>query len=144
MIHIAGFSPLINYLRQYETIYPGIEIWWEKRVIPDMASGTKVIFRFDRDIEVQALGVVDLKQGKLCHLSLMHAVRGTGLGKSILSLAIRELRYYGHNKIWCHGPENIVQYFNKWSNMKPVATLGTFGRDSVKDIMLSLPINSEV
>lgn len=136
-------SALTNYLKKYDSVYPGIEIWWEKRVVADVATGIKTIFRFDKNFEVYGLGVIDLKQGKLCHLSLEHAVRGSGLGKTILNLCSKELKYHGHNKLWCHGPEDIMQYFIQWSGAIPLKDLHCFGRSGgIKDTVVQIDIRS--
>ncbi len=127
-------SALSLYLQRHEPVYPGIELWWERRVEPDVASGIKIVFRFDRNFDVAGLCVIDLIQAKLCHLSLDLAVRGSGLGKAIMNQAMREFRAAGHSKIWCHGPEDIVAPFIAWSGAQAVRTLGTFGRKEIRDV----------
>lgn len=133
-------NSLSLYLQKHEPTYPGISIWWESKVIPDMASGIKVLYRFDKNLDVQGLGVLDLAQAKICHLSLEHAVRGTGLGIAIFNLMKREARGNSIKTLWCHGPEWIVQDFCRWSNAKPVKTLGTFGRKEIKDIKMEIKL----
>ena len=127
-------STLSIYLQKHEPVYPGIQLWWERRVESDVAAGIKMIFRFDRNFEVAGLCVIDLVQAKLCHLSLDLVVKGSGLGKAIMNQAIREFRAAGHHKIWCHGPENIIAQFSAWSGAQAVKTLGTFGRKEIRDV----------
>ena len=69
---------------------------------------------------------------------------GVGLGKVILSLVKRDLINNGHNKLWCHGPENMVSYFSKWSNAKPIKTLHTFGRKEIKDVKMIILLKEEI
>ena len=133
-------SPLTEYLEKYETIYPGICIWWEEKVIPDQLSGIKIIYRFNKDFDVKGLGVFDLKQAKLCHLSLDLAVQGSGLGMTIMNLVKKEAEYYNMKEIGCHGPEILVDDFCRWSGALPKGTLHTFGRKDIKDIKMILPI----
>jgi len=131
------------YLRKYEGMYPGIERWWECRVVPDIEMGIKMLFRFDRDFDIQALGIIDLFQGKLCHLSLEHAVRGSGLGRSILNIATKALREAGHSSLWCHGPERMAADFCRWSGAAPVRALGNFGRAGEKDVLMTLQFQAD-
>ena len=131
-------SALSIYLQKHEPVYPGIQLWWERRVEPDITSGIKMIFRFDRNLKVAGLCVIDLIQAKLCHLSLDLVVRGSGLGKAIMKQAAREFRAAGHHKIWCHGPENIITQFSAWSGAQAVRSLGTFGRKEIRDVEMVL------
>ena len=131
------------YLQKHEPVYPGIERWWERRVEPDVASGIKLIFRFDRNFDVAGLCVIDLIQAKLCHLSLDLVVRGSGLGKAIMNQATREFHAAGHHKIWCHGPENIITHVSTWSGAQTVRTLGTFGRKEIRDVEMVLYLSNQ-
>lgn len=138
---ILESSALSRYLKKYESIYPGIEIWYQKRVEPDIFSGVKILYRFDKNLEIEGLGIVDLVQSKLCHLSIEHAIRGSGLGMAILKLAHRDLLSIGNEYMWCHGPENMVGRFCEWSTGKPVKTLHSFGRNSgIKDVLLNIKL----
>lgn len=131
-------SPLTVYLEQYEHLYPGIKIWWEKRVLPDIISGIKTVYRHDRNMDVRALAVFDREQGKLCHLSMDLAVRGTGLGRSMLNQIIREARAFRLDSIWCHAPENIVDPFVRWSGFGRLSDIGSFGRSNMHDVIMEL------
>ncbi len=133
-------SQLTNYFRRYESIYPGIEIWFQRRVEPDMAAGIKIMYRFDKNYDIAGIGIIDIIQGKLCHLSIEHAIRGSGIGRSILNLATRDIKNHGHDKIWCHAPENIVTRFSEWSTAKSVSTLGNFGRPGMRDVKMTIQI----
>ena len=137
---ILEHSALTQYLKKYDDIYPGIELWWERKVVPDVVSGIKKIFRFDRNFDVNGLGVVDIIQGKLCHLSLEHAVKGSGLGLAIMNLAKREIKNNNHNELWCHGPERMVNDFMNWSGATPVKSIGNFGRTGENDLVMRIEL----
>jgi len=132
-------SALSIYLDKCDIYYPGIKLWWEKKVEIDQISGKKVVFRVDKFYEVQAIAVVDLEQAKLCHLTIEYAVRGVGLSSTLLNLCIRELKNVGKDHLWCHGPENLMPDFIKWSGAKIVKTLGKFGRTDFNDVEMVLP-----
>lgn len=136
-------SPLTTYLKKYEHIYPGIELWFQKRVEIDVSCGTKIIYRFDKNYEIEGLGIVDIIQGKLCHLSIEHAVRGSGIGRAILSLVKMECVNNGHDVLWCHGPENISNKFIEWAGFVPVKMLHRFGRNEIRDVKMVLPLLAE-
>lgn len=133
-------SALTQYLQKHEPVYPGITIWWERRVVPDMASGIKIVYRFDRNFDVQGLGILDLVQAKICHLSLEHAMRGTGLGRAIFNLMKREALGNNITELWCHGPEWMANDFCDWSGAIITKELGTFGRKEVKDIQMEIKL----
>lgn len=129
-------SALSKYLSQYESFYPGIGIWWEKRVVPDIETGVKTVRRYDRDYDVMGLAVFDRVQGKLCHLSLDLIVRGIGLGQAILNDIKADAAHHNHSEIWCHGREDIADMFVKWSGAHKISTVGKFGRSELEDVKM--------
>jgi hypothetical protein len=141
---ILESSALSRYLKKYENVYPGIDLWYQKKVEPDIMKGVKVIFRFDKNFDVEGMGIVDIVQGKLCHLSIEYAMRGSGLGKFILYLAKREIKNNGHDSMWCHAPENVADKFIKWSRSKPVEMLHNFGRNGIKDVKMVLSLGEVI
>ncbi len=116
-------STLNTYLTKYEHLYPGIDIWWKKRVIPDVESGIKRI----QIIEDVGLAVFDRQQAKLCHLSVVTAFRGQGYGKQLLKDVTLDYKF-----IWCTAREDIAEDFVSWSDG---FIEGKLSGDEVKIIM---------
>ena len=134
-------SAITKYLENYEISYPGINIWWESRVIPDVNSGIKIIYRFDRNYDIKALGVLDIKQSKICHLSTDLAIRRTGIATTILNNMKKEAKRCNISSLWCHGPEDIGLQFSKLYNASIIGDTHNFGRtNGQNDIILKMGI----
>ena len=133
-------SAISIYLQQYQYLYPGIDLWYQKAQ-EDEIAGNKKVLQIDVFYAVEGLCVIDVKQGKLCHLSMQLALTGCGMGRACLNWAIKEIKLFGHNRIWGHGREDIINCFNCWSGGKAVKTLGKFGRiNDLSDVEFVIPV----
>jgi hypothetical protein len=129
-------SIIDHYLISHSPTYPGIDLWWKNKVIPDIASGTKDYYSVQSPSSMFALCVVDYKQSKLCHLSALHIIRGTETGRALLHIAEKMFYLHGISEYWCHAPESISELIAKWGKMELGTSIGYFGRSGEQDIIL--------
>lgn len=126
-------AAIVKYLEQYDALYPGIDLWFKNRVVPDWEKGKKFIITqtVKLDNPYKILAIVDIPQKKLCHFSIDPFLRGSGLGKEFFISIIPSLRYnYNIHSLFCHAPESTVDRWCKFLNAERVKDLGNFGRDS--------------
>jgi ribosomal protein S18 acetylase RimI-like enzyme len=127
----------LTYIKQFNSQYPAIELWFMKNV---MESTDKKHWECSHFYETVGLVIVDLKQGKLCHLSTHPNYRGRGIGKFLYSQAMKEFMTEGIKEIFCHGMPEITEAFKRqidkdWTEQ---TDLGNFGRvNENKDVLLT-------
>ena len=80
-----------RYLRPYETYYPGIDDWFEK-VWLESATDKRRIWVVISGGALSGLAITKTgKQAKLCHVSLSPSLRGIGVGRRLMGVAVGEL-----------------------------------------------------
>ncbi len=102
-----------THLQKYEHLYPGIGLWWKRKVIPDVKSGIKRIQVIRLDNTIQGLAVFDREQAKLCHLSVIPEIRGLEYGKRLLKSVTLSYKF-----VWCTARQDIADDFVLWSGGK--------------------------
>ena len=73
-------------------LYPGIEVWWEKTVVPELHTRRRVLILLDGADKIN--GVFIAKAGihaKVCTLRLREEARNQGLGTALMAEGLRSL-----------------------------------------------------
>ncbi len=73
-------------------LYPGIEVWWEKTVVPELHTRRRVLILLDGADKIN--GVFIAKGGihaKVCTLRLREEARNQGLGTALMAEGLRSL-----------------------------------------------------
>lgn len=107
--------PLASYLSHFRSYYPGILEWYSS-LQGDLLTGRRSVFLSRKGTEVQGLAIT--KNGphaKLCHISVLPAVRGRGLGGSLMWLALKDMERRGATEIHVTTGEEVfgkhAEYF---------------------------------
>ncbi len=80
------FEAIRDFLIESSHIYPGIDLWWDRRVAPQAHNGRRVIFVLDDGQSLQGLFIG--KSGpsaKICTLRLREPVRRQGIGRALVT-----------------------------------------------------------
>ena len=92
-------SPVARYLAGFRRYYPGI-LEWYSGLVDGLATGSRKMFVSWNQTGVQGLAIA--KNGyraKLCHISVSPAARGQGLGRTLMSAAMRDMVNSGAREI---------------------------------------------
>jgi len=82
-----------EFLGESDSLYPGINEWWKRRVIPDLESGQRFcrIVAVDGEVAAVAIAKYQKKSSKLCTLRVNPRFRRLGLGQKLLRATLRDL-----------------------------------------------------
>lgn len=82
-----------KFLTELYPLYPGIDKWWDSKVIPGIDSGERVCFVATEDnlITGIAIGKHSNNSAKLCSLRVRYEMQGLGIGKTIITATLKEL-----------------------------------------------------
>ena len=80
-------------LAESSSLYPGIEIWWDKQVVPGLQTGERIcrIATIDDEIAAIGIGKRGKKSAKLCTLRVRDQFLGSGLGQKMLFDTLSDL-----------------------------------------------------
>ncbi len=124
-----------------ESLYPGIEAWFSRRVIPGICNGTRVV-----DIALQnnvAVGIGVLRRDqrpKLCHLRIdpTHFSRGVGsriLGALLATLPVEvRVGFTASESVWVQ----VSPFFNHLG-VQELRRRNVRGRAAGDEIVFELP-----
>lgn len=70
-----------------ESLYPGIEAWFDKKIVPGISDGSRVAFVSIEDGKLEGGVIVHLRNGKVCNLCVREKFRGKGLGTRLFHKA---------------------------------------------------------
>lgn len=92
-----GLSDHLRNLRsivcQKEDTYPGIDRWFDKKVISGLSASSRVAYVGYVNGVPAAAAIVKLgRDTKLCHINVRHDLRSTGVGEVLLSLVTLEAK----------------------------------------------------
>lgn len=89
--------------------YPGIETWFETKVIPGACAGTRKILTIKRNGEIVGLGIAkDEDEKKICTVRVSNKYYGSGLGIRIFDQLLDWLDV--SNPILTVGEEKLPQF----------------------------------
>jgi len=88
--HLRNLRSLVG---QKDDLYPGIERWFDKRVVEGLREGSRKAYVGYLNDTPAAAAIVKLAANtKLCHINVREDLRRTGLGEVLLSLVTLEAR----------------------------------------------------
>jgi ribosomal protein S18 acetylase RimI-like enzyme len=91
--------PLTRYLDHFRCYYPGILEWYSS-LQEDLLNGRRSVFLSRKGTEVQGLAITkNGSHAKLCHISVLPTARGRGLGRTLMSLALKDMERRGATEI---------------------------------------------
>lgn len=72
----------LNFLVPLSGDYPGIDLWFQHKVVPGERLGTRYVFRVERNGRLAALGIAknELGEKKICTVRVHPSYFGSGLG----------------------------------------------------------------
>ncbi len=89
------FSDLKTLINQCEDLYPGIDNWYKKKVVPGIEDKERTAYIIYNNSE--PVGATILRKGqhpKLCSLRILPKAEKGGLGTLLMGLVARDLRHY--------------------------------------------------
>lgn len=84
------YHSIFEFLVESTHLYPAIDSWWKKKVLPSVLEGGRVIYVLKKKDTIKGLFIG--KKGsntKICTLRLKDDVKETGLGKALLLEGLR-------------------------------------------------------
>ena len=116
---------MLEYIKQFDHLYPGIDLWWESKV---MEEDHKKYWNVGSTGIVLGLVIIDLQQFKICHLSVKKP--GVGIGQFLYKQGMRELIDAGATEVFAHGTPEVVAMFRQafGEDWTPTTGLNSFGR----------------
>lgn len=112
----GGSDHLMNlreFVSQSEDSYPGIDRWFDKKVIPGLTSNSRVAYVGYLDQRPAAAAIIKLDtDAKICHISIKPDLQNIGLGDVFFCLLAMEARRVA-STIHLTLPESL------WSTKKP-------------------------
>ena len=95
------YSKIRNFLLESQHIYPSIDSWWLRRVIPGIITGERFCQIATIDGDIVALSIV--KRGKpsakLCTLKVADKYRSSRLGQYLLHSSIKKILSHGSRSV---------------------------------------------
>lgn len=88
----SEFSAVKLFLQESENLYPGIDRWWEKKVVPTLKEGRRTVLVLKDASRISGLFIGKPgKHAKMCTLRLREKVRRRGWGTALMAVGINLL-----------------------------------------------------
>jgi len=138
----------IEYINQFDNLYPGIELWYKRALSDPHKNIIKVISsRISDEDRIMGLVVVDIPQGKLCHLSVADWCKGKvrrWTRRYLYQQAILTFQKYHINHIIAHGTPEVVDKFCKvFPGWEIIRDLHNYGRGGEPDQMITINLGNK-
>ncbi len=86
------YAGVREFLLESSSLYPGIEFWWDSRVLPTIEQGRRIVLVVDAGNSLEGLFIGKPgKSAKLCTLRLRESVRNLGIGRALVTEGISRL-----------------------------------------------------
>jgi len=88
-----SFDDLETLIKESEDLYPGIDLWYDRKVLPGLKNKDRrgfVIYRDDKPIGATIIKLA--KDTKICSVRLIRDEQGKGIGHLLFSLIASEMR----------------------------------------------------
>jgi predicted transcriptional regulator len=87
------FEDLKSLIEQCDDLYPGIDIWYNKKVVPGLREKARTAYvLYEEERPVGATIVRVGKEAKICSLRILPEAEQKGYGTILMALAARDLR----------------------------------------------------
>jgi len=109
---------LKNLVEIVDEKYPGIDIWFKKKVLPGLKEKDRFAYLiYYQDNPIGSAIIKKGQEAKLCSMRIAPALRQKGIGSLLMSLMGREIRNYA-GKVYFTAPESTYldwkPFFDKW------------------------------
>ena len=92
------YSKIREFLIESSFLYPGIETWWDKQVLPNIEQGKRVVLVVDTGDSIEGLFIGKTgNSAKLCTLRLRESIRNQGVGRVLVTEGLSRLLNHGTN-----------------------------------------------
>ena len=90
-----------DFLLESSDLYPGIDKWWDRRVVPGLGNGQRVcrVRMVDGKMAAVAIGKRSHRSSKLCTLRVRDEYQGQGIGQQLLHSTLRDLLSTGARRM---------------------------------------------
>lgn len=108
-ISASSFSSFSDLLLESETIYPGIDKWFVKKVVPGMRQGSRIAYVVFHQGKAIAESIVKFgARTKMCSMRVDPRFQGKGIGPFLFGQIAAELDY-SVSSIHFTAPESLVE-----------------------------------
>ncbi|MDP8239331.1 MAG: ASCH domain-containing protein [Candidatus Hatepunaea meridiana] len=95
-------------IEEYEDLYPGIDLWFKKKVSPDIESGSRHgILVYSGETPIGSAILKKNEFAKLCSMRVVSSHQLEGIGSLLMALVGLELRHHRTKRIHFTIPEDI-------------------------------------
>lgn len=89
---LQDYAQIRELLGETSRLYPGIDLWWHKTVLPDLRTGRRVAVVLETGESVEGLFIGKPgRRAKLCTLRIQKPWRDRGLGTLLMAEGMRNL-----------------------------------------------------
>lgn len=86
------YAEIREFLLESSSLYPGIELWWDNLVRPNIEQGRRVVLVVDAGNSLEGLFIGKLGNlAKLCTLRLRGSIRNQGVGRVLVTEGLSRL-----------------------------------------------------
>jgi GNAT superfamily N-acetyltransferase len=132
---------ILNFLQEIKGIYPNIENWYIKKVVPELHTDQRNIFCSFVDDKLVGL-IIAKKEGiekKICTLRIHPEYRNRGIAKVLMNIA---LKWLGTDTPHMTISEGLVKQYGgiiRRYNLKLNFTFDGLYKDSVREYFYNYP-----
>lgn len=109
-----AFSDLEILVKENEDLYPGIDVWYERKVISGLKSSNRRAFVIYKNGKAVGAAVIKLGEDtKICSVRLTKEEQGRGIGHLLFSILAIEMRSHA-KKVHFTAPESLWIGKNKF------------------------------
>ena len=132
-----------SFLGASAALYPEIEEWWRRRVLPDLHRRERVCYtaREEGRLVGLCIGKIDSRSTKLCTLRVDESVQSSGVGSLLLGRLFRDVARFGGRQVHFTISEAVDSkcgaYFRRLGFFRR-AYFGRPGRDAGDELIYSM------
>lgn len=104
------FPAMREFLLESENLYPGIDRWWQKKVLPGLRDGSRIcrVALKGETIAALSIGKLSSQTSKFCTFRVRDEFQGNGIGRRLINETLVELLGTGCNRIHYTMAESVV------------------------------------
>lgn len=86
------YREIRDFLLESSSLYPGIELWWDHRILPTLEQQQRVVLVVDAGRSLEGLFIGKFGgSAKLCTLRLRESIRNQGIGRALVTEGLSRL-----------------------------------------------------
>lgn len=140
-------AELRSMLERHDGLYPGISVWFRRRVLPEICGGGRIVLCVEFEERIVAEAILKLRgaSAKLCSFYVEPGVRRTGVAADLLATALARARARRcsdiHFTIGEDGAGEHARYFEQFG-FSFCGSLGQRYRKGVDEWVYRAKVNS--